>query len=319
MRPESPFWSEARRPALVGAGVVLAMLAASGLAAWAGKGRAPEPAVEVAEAEDEMEASEAGASGEAYLGVELEEETELAEGGARITNVVDESPAAAAGLEEGDVIVEFDEQVVRGPVGLSKKIESRSPGEHVRITVVRDGHKVKLEAELGRRELPRVYTFDGKHLEQVEGEIADRLKKAKGRAKAYNFALPEVRTAPYASLLLDWTRPKLGVQLVDTTPELRRHLGGSDERGVLVSKVLSGTPAQRAGIAVGDLIVSVDGKPVGSVEDLRAALEGHEGKTFRVAVVREGRPLDLEVTFPKPEDEVPTGPRAARRAAARRA
>ena len=312
---ESSFSIERRQPAFLLLGVVLAVLAASGLPARAGKGKAPEPQVE-AEAEapeveaPEVEASEAEASDEAYLGVELEEETELPEGGARITQVVEDSPAAAAGLEEGDVIVEFDEQVVRGPVSLSKKIEARAPGERVRITAVRDGRKVKLEAELGRREYPRVYTFDGNHLQEVEGEIADRLKKAKGRAKAYNFALPEVRTAPYASLLLDWTRPKLGVQLVDTTPELRRHLGGSEERGVLVSKVLSGTPAQRAGIKVGDLIVSVDGKPVGTVEELRAALEGHEGKTFRVAVVRDGRALDLEGAFPSPEDEVPTGPRA---------
>ena len=44
----------------------------------------------------------------AFLGVSLEEETEQAEGGARVTHVVDDSAADEAGLEEGDVIVRFD-------------------------------------------------------------------------------------------------------------------------------------------------------------------------------------------------------------------
>ena len=65
----------------------------------------------------------------AYLGVLLEEETEDPEGGARVTQVVDDSPAAEAGIREGDVIVGFDGEMIRGPVGLTRRIHEREPGQ----------------------------------------------------------------------------------------------------------------------------------------------------------------------------------------------
>ncbi len=64
----------------------------------------------------------------AYLGVQLEEETEHPEGGARVTEIVDDSPADDAGLEEGDIIVAFDGHSVRGPVGLTKRIHDHRAG-----------------------------------------------------------------------------------------------------------------------------------------------------------------------------------------------
>ena len=117
---------------------------------------------------------------------------------------------------------------------------------------------------------------------------------------------------------INWGRPKLGVQLVETTPELREHLGGGEDEGVLVSVVLAGTPAARAGIAVGDLIVSVDGAPVAAVDELREALDDKDGKTFAVEVVRDHRRLSLEVTITEPEDFRPTGPQASLRGPAPR-
>jgi C-terminal processing protease CtpA/Prc len=105
-------------------------------------------------------------------------------------------------------------------------------------------------------------------------------------------------------------KPRLGVQLVETTPELREHLGGTAEAGVLVSKILSGMPAQKAGLLVGDLIVSVDGEPVASSNDLILALQDKVGETFDVEIVRDRRTRTLEVTIPEPETDRPTGPRA---------
>jgi len=105
-------------------------------------------------------------------------------------------------------------------------------------------------------------------------------------------------------------KPSLGVQLVETTPELREHLGGTEEAGVLVSKILSGMPAQKAGLLVGDLIVSVDGEPVASSNDLILALRDKVGETFDVEIVRNSRTRTLEVTIPEPETDRPTGPRA---------
>jgi C-terminal processing protease CtpA/Prc len=105
-------------------------------------------------------------------------------------------------------------------------------------------------------------------------------------------------------------RPLLGVQLVEVTDELREHLGGRDGEGVLVSKVVSGSPAEDAGIRVGDLIVGLDGDDVGSVGDLRQGLSGKQGETFDVDVIRDGRPESVRVTIPARESGAPSGPRA---------
>jgi len=259
---------------------------------------------------------EAGA-GPAYLGVRLTEETEHPEGGARITRVVEDSPADEAGLEEGDIVVGFDGEVVRGPVALTRRIHEREPGTRVALEVWRDGGKQKLEVELGKRSDVLVTAPDltwqserwqewQDDLEERMGDLGDRL----GHTYSYSFTVPESLEGVTAPFILNWSKPKLGVELVETTPELRAHLGGGDEEGVLVSKVLAGTPAERAGIAVGDLILSVDGESVASVDELRDALQDKEGATFEVEVARDGRSVSLEVTIVAPQDDRPTGPRA---------
>jgi len=60
----------------------------------------------------------------------------------------------------------------------------------------------------------------------------------------------------------------LGVRLIQITPELREHFGAKSDAGVLVGRVEKDSPAQKAGIEVGDVITSVDGAPVDSARDL---------------------------------------------------
>jgi membrane-associated protease RseP (regulator of RpoE activity) len=90
----------------------------------------------------------------------------------------------------------------------------------------------------------------------------------------------------------------LGVDLLDLTPELRRHFGGAEETGVLVSHVEPGSPAERAGMAVGDLLVRIEGKPVDSAWDLRDLVAPRKaGETINVEVVRDGHARTLQATL----------------------
>ena len=102
----------------------------------------------------------------------------------------------------------------------------------------------------------------------------------------------------------------LGVQIVHVTAELREHLGGEEGSGVLVSRIVPGSPAELGGIEVGDLIVAVDGDTVEGVGDIRKALRDKEGETFGVEVIRDGRSTTIDVSLPERDDEPPTGPRA---------
>jgi serine protease Do len=105
------------------------------------------------------------------------------------------------------------------------------------------------------------------------------------------------------------TGPLLGVQIVDVTPELIEHLGGAGD-GVLVSRVLPGTPAEGAGIRVGDLIVGVNGERIESASDIREALDDAWDQVVAVEVVRDGRTQRIDVAFPEKDKDEPTGPRA---------
>jgi S1-C subfamily serine protease len=97
-------------------------------------------------------------------------------------------------------------------------------------------------------------------------------------------------------------RPTLGIELTQMTPELRRHLGSDGEAGVLVARVIEGSPAERGGIAVGDLIVSVAGSSIEDAGDISGALEGQGGRTLEVGVIRDGRPVSLPVRIADTDD-----------------
>ena len=82
----------------------------------------------------------------------------------------------------------------------------------------------------------------------------------------------------------------LGVQLSHLTEELRVHFGVPEDVGVLVGKVVAGSPAFRAGVEVGDIVTAVGGVAVDSASSLAHAIRGHEdGDTVVLEVWRDGR------------------------------
>src|SRR3954447_6632248 len=91
-------------------------------------------------------------------------------------------------------------------------------------------------------------------------------------------------------------RGYLGVALTDLTPELRSHFGVPEESGVMVAKVEPGSPAEKAGIKVGDVLTSIDGKAVKSSWDVRGKIRGYDdGQQVPVEVWRNGKAQNLSV------------------------
>jgi S1-C subfamily serine protease len=272
-----------------------------------------------ADADGQAGAERDAASG-GYLGVAVREDTTSSEGGAFVDNVVDGSPAAKAGLKDGDVIVGFGGDVIRGPAKLTEKIRSTKPGDKVAMDVRRDGKPVKLQVEMGERHKRDVWAWrsgDGPLNEEQQMAIEDSLRGLDEKMPQLREQLGNLKIyggpGRHRMMIFGANKPLLGVEMIETTPDLREAMGGTKDAGVLVGKVLAGSAAEKAGIKVGDLILSVDGDKVADPGDLGEAIQQREGKTVDIDVVRDKKPVRVKAALPKIEekDDPPTGPRAS--------
>jgi C-terminal processing protease CtpA/Prc len=253
---------------------------------------------------------------EALLGVYIEG-ADHEKGGIRVTGVIDDSAAEAAGLERGDVIVGFDGEPVDDPDDLRELVDRLAPGEMVRVDYVRDGDEQSLRVELGQRE-PRItieldqplYVVSDETRGHIRGTMtlddADRLDEIyvcdgddcrfSAEPIWYRLDCFETRCPTYS--VNYWGRPLLGVQVEDITAELREHFGANPDTGLLIAKVFEGSPAEDAGIETGDVIVTVDGRSIDESSDIKRALKGREGDVVEVEVIRDGRSLTLDAELP---------------------
>jgi S1-C subfamily serine protease len=90
----------------------------------------------------------------------------------------------------------------------------------------------------------------------------------------------------------------LGVRIQEMTPDLKEAFGTVDRQGVLVSHVIKGSAAERAGLKAGDVLVAISGEAVKGVGDVRNILdEQSAGQTVAIAVVRDRQPSTLNAAL----------------------
>lgn len=100
------------------------------------------------------------------------------------------------------------------------------------------------------------------------------------------------------------TRGWIGVEVQDMTPELAESFGVRPDEGVLIAGVMRSSPADQAGVKPGDVLLSIDGKPVKDAQvmlDLIAALS--PGNKARFGFKRAGKPIEIQIVIgrrPKP-------------------
>ena len=226
----------------------------------------------------------------AYLGVgvgscEAQDRTG-AEAGVRVTNVLPDSPAADAGLREGDVIIALGDDAVRSPEDLVRAVGARSPGDRVRVAYRRDGEECSTEVVLGER--PARPEWSGQWLERFLDE------GTRGGRPA-----PEEREAE--------GRPLLGILAAPLTDDVREMSGAKE--GVLVQSVTDSSPAAEAGLMPGDVITELDGRAVTDPGQLIDRLREHRpGDEIRVTYARDEDRREARVRLgrmPQAEEEEP--------------
>jgi serine protease DegQ len=100
------------------------------------------------------------------------------------------------------------------------------------------------------------------------------------------------------------TRGWIGVEVQDMTAELAESFGVKSARGALIAGVMRGSPAEKAGIKPGDVLLTVGKRPVDDAQVMLELIAGlAPGESAHFGLSREGKPLDVSVTIgkrPKP-------------------
>jgi serine protease Do len=96
----------------------------------------------------------------------------------------------------------------------------------------------------------------------------------------------------------------LGIVIQKMTPEIAKTFGISESEGALVSDVMEGGPAEKAGVKRGDLIISYDGKKVKDNDTLPRLVAATEiGKKVRLVLIRDKRQMEVDVVVGELQDE----------------
>ncbi len=131
------------------------------------------------------------------------------------------------------------------------------------------------------------------------GEVIGINSAVSSRTSSIGFAVPinqAVSILPQLKANGRVSRGYMGVLLTDVTPALQRALGLQVSRGALVQDVTAGSPAERAGLRVYDVIVDVEGRDIASNDDLIRDISARQpGSVARVQLLRDGRRLTMPV------------------------
>jgi len=170
-------------------------------------------------------------------------------GGALISDVSPNGPAAKAGLQRGDIVLELNGQSVTGPEDLSVRISQMAPGSVAHLKTFRQGQNRDADATLG--EAP----------EQTPASQKGALTPA----------------------------AMAGMHVQDLTPEIARQLKlPVTQTGVVVTELDPSSAAAAAGIRPGDVIEEVNRKPVRNVEQFRRELEASGSQAVLLLINRGG-------------------------------
>jgi serine protease Do len=220
--------------------------------------------------------------------------------GVAVEKVVETSPAAAAGLQAGDVILKFNGEDVSSARKLTRLIGEVDPDHQAKITISRNGREQEITATLAKRPAPKLadgsfYRVPMPDVPNVapmpnmipRGELLPRVYGMPGgEGQSFVWRAGEGRV--------------IGVGVTALTEQLATHYGV--ENGVLINEVRENSPAAKAGLKAGDIIVEIDGKAVKGELDIMKAVNAKKEGDVQLAIVRDGKRQTVTVTPEKSKD-----------------
>jgi C-terminal processing protease CtpA/Prc len=205
------------------------------------------------------------AAGKPWIGIYMQDVTpDLADAfnlsvtkGVVINDVADKSPADKAGLKPKDVVLTWNGTTVANSGELTELVGNSNIGDNVKLSINRGGKNIDLSLEVGERK-ETVYSFHGDN---------------PGTLRKYMEAFKTVG---------------IGISMQSLSGKLGDYFGVPDGEGALITEVMKDTPAENAGLKVGDVIVRVDKEKVPSPSDVSSIIrDKQKGDKVDLVVVRD--------------------------------
>lgn len=217
--------------------------------------------------------------------------------GVEISDVVHGSPAATAGLKEGDLVLTYRGERVQGIEHFARLVKETAAGRLIELGVARNGQRQTVRVTIGQRETGTQGTTVEEAVRQRMESMRQRMDESHRRRDAqrhradaiqqwFDFDFPQVR--------LHIRNRRLGAELEGIRGQFAAHFGV--EEGVLIRSVDEASMAAKAGLQAGDVIVSVAGTAVREAREVGQALSPAPARSVAVEVMRDGalRRLRLE-------------------------
>ena len=199
--------------------------------------------------------------------------------GVEIKSVDANSPAAKAGLKDGDVVLEYNGQSVAGIEQFARLVRETPAGREVKLQIWRGGAA-----------------------QTVTAAIATRPGATMQPGDSYPYTVPPMPPMPsmpeveMPSAHMTWRSSTLGMETESLSPQLAEFFGVKE--GALVRAVARNSPAEKAGIKAGDVVVKLDETKVSTPREITSAIRGLRSKhTFPVVVMRNHQEMTVSVTI----------------------
>jgi membrane-associated protease RseP (regulator of RpoE activity) len=247
------------RTALFPALLMTALLLSAVPAAWADEDEAPFLGIYPGEVTSDIAADYGVKAGEGIL----------------VQDVVPGTPADKAGFRENDVITRVNDAVITGPAELRTQLKKHKPGDTVNITYLRGGQTKTVAVKLGRQ-------GEGPEM-SGERDLGRKLFM-----QGYPWQWRTERGGKKVAFA--------GVVTQSLSEGLAKYF--KVEKGALISEVDSDSPAEKAGLKAGDVIVKIGSEDIEDEGDVAEAIRAKQpGDTVDFVIYRDGQKMTIKVTL----------------------
>jgi len=210
-----------------------------------------------------------------WLGLSVEDQKDT---GPIVRSVEPDSPAAKAGIKEGDVIIHFNNENILGVQQLTRLIRETPVGRTVEMRVRRDGREQSVQLTTEASRLPE-------RVRNLQLNLPD-VHVLMDQAAQVRRNMPRVEVST--------TFVQSGIRVEQLTDQLKNFFGVQGSGGVLVSSVETNSAAEKAGLKAGDVITAIDGKNVRTPSDFSRQMRTASGKAV-LKIMRDKQERELRL------------------------